>query len=593
MKKKLLVALFGAIMLISVFGIAACGGKSGAGTFDITLRTPAWTYFAGDNVEVYDFIETEEGATYSFTVKKDGESEATPVAGRTYKTTYSGKYTLMITGKKGNLTAQKQMEFTVYDTLPYVFIPEYRKKYNLNDRYRLNALLNQWNPVVDSATESDITIVSVTYSDGESEGEKISLTENTGDPMFDGTWFKFTQEGLYKFEVVITNAGGSRTGSVVVECVEDLSSVPTLQDNEITFDEVASSINWTAVSGIEKYKIKIGGSSEFSETNSFVISEYLTGNDFQSFDVTVLSIDANDKPTGKIEKKIIIAPEGYENVIVSGGTVNKTTSVATLKTYGSEGYSPSSVSKVNNSYVAFYNDYGPGWAVDFEFKGDDIPQVALFASEISGNMTSTDGGKGVIGLSGFRSDKGEDVLMGPNTCTRFAVVGPNMMTNAYNQGSAERVGMWNPSQLGLSNLDVNTTYKMTVTSSEKDGAVFYKISLYNAAMDKLIEERVTNDVKINSGYIIAYAPLKGTGECEFKFSMPYEAKEEFEMDGVQASLGATLEEDGKTVTLRGYGRDSVMGNSNRGFENSFIALDGDDNFALVVPACEDLVERRF
>jgi len=53
------------------------------------------------------------------------------------------------------------------------------------------------------------------------------------------------------------------------------------------------------------------------------------------------------------------------------------------------------VTKFNNSYLGLVGDYGIGSAVEIKFKGENLPNVTLFADKINGNMTS-DGGSGLL-----------------------------------------------------------------------------------------------------------------------------------------------------------------------------------------------------
>ncbi len=537
MKKKLFVGLLIAAMLVSACCFAACSKKE---TLEIATATPEYTCYVGENVEVYDFITEEDGVAYSFTVLRDGETETTEIKGRTFMPETAGKYNLTVKAVKGKAEAEKSIEFTVYDKLPYVYVSKYGKKYNIDDRYRLNTLINQWNPTVNSGTEFETELDKVTVITGEGEDKEedvISLSEDSTDgEMFDGKFFTFKKEATYKFNLVVTNAGGSVSCPVTVEAIDDISGFPDLTDNAIEYDLSASNVmSWTAVAGAVNYKVKIGNKTEYTAETEFDITKYLTGDDFQDFDFAVLPIGESGV-IGKMVEKIIIAPEGFENVIVKGGTVDKDTSVATLTTVGaptgSVGYNKNTIRQIDNNYVAFYGEFGAGWSVDFEWTGDDVPQVAFFASDISGNMTDSDGAKGVIGISGFRYDDGSDVLMGPNTCQRFAIIGPNMFTDAYNQGSTDRryVGIGNV--LGLSNIGKTQKYKMTVYAYEKDGDAFvgYKVYTVNGSDTTLVKEfstmtlGSTEDVK--AGHIIAYAPIKGTGTCSFKFSKPYEETSE-------------------------------------------------------------------
>ena len=45
------------------------------------------------------------------------------------------------------------------------------------------------------------------------------------------------------------------------------------------------------------------------------------------------------------------------------------------------------VRALDNSYISFEGDYGVGTYIDFTYKGNNMPQVMLFANNINGDMS--------------------------------------------------------------------------------------------------------------------------------------------------------------------------------------------------------------
>lgn len=82
-----------------------------------------------------------------------------------------------------------------------------------------------------------------------------------------------------------------------------------------------------------------------------------------------------------------------------------------------------SLQSSTQGYVAFEGEYGAGTAVEYEFTGNNMPQVMLFASNVSQNLGGN-GGLGVLALNGFNWNNG-GTLSG--TTTRYNIFGINRM----------------------------------------------------------------------------------------------------------------------------------------------------------------------
>ena len=57
---------------------------------------------------------------------------------------------------------------------------------------------------------------------------------------------------------------------------------------------------------------------------------------------------------------------------------------------GGNGWSSGYAKTLDNSYIAFSGNYGVGTYIDFTFKGNNMPQVCLFANVINGKITGAE-----------------------------------------------------------------------------------------------------------------------------------------------------------------------------------------------------------
>jgi hypothetical protein len=242
------------------------------------------------------------------------------------------------------------------------------------------------------------------------------------------------------------------------------------------------------------------------------------------------------------------AVERKQEVISSGAIFNSDGSVDLEVRYPTGGIGwLSGVSKtLNNSYIAFEGEYGVGTYIDFTFTGNNMPQVALFANEINGNMSCgnasgadfTENGakyKGYIIMNGLygKTSSGTQVNYGD----RLLCMGPYRIHSgvAYNEGVANISKVTITSikkeftQNYLSSDTSGIVYKYTVGSFVQGETVHIDVALYNSATGDEIAKATYDTGKTEAeveglgGNIIVYGCVKGSSDTTtFSYSEPYE-----------------------------------------------------------------------
>lgn len=202
------------------------------------------------------------------------------------------------------------------------------------------------------------------------------------------------------------------------------------------------------------------------------------------------------------------------------------------------------VSDLNNSYIAL-GEYGVNTYVDFEFTGNNMPQVMLFANQVDGYMadftytgknnaatiTGDRGKNGYLISNGFVYDNATGSNGAKNYLTVWGphAISPKDLTGAYNAHLNEAIMKEQNSQFAQTVLDESKTYKYTVGTCIKYGYVIIDITLsekngeqYTEVAHKEIETGCTvMDIEAFGKNIIAYATVKGVGvDSTFKYSTP-------------------------------------------------------------------------
>ncbi len=261
----------------------------------------------------------------------------------------------------------------------------------------------------------------------------------------------------------------------------------------------------------------------------------------------------------------------YGGDLVSNGTVAVDGTVTLNAVGASSNTAPSGITGLTIPYIAFEGDYGIGTFVDFEFTGNNMPQVMFFANNIDGNITCRNASgdldaaayRGLYITNGMltaqynssfasmyytRADGG--YMLGGQYLTFYGPgrIDNNLLTIGYNTNNI----IAQDSLLTYKGLEADTTgrtyiYKVGTILDETDNTIIVHTELTDKATGALVTT-ATKDTKISStelsgGNIIAYAGIKGAGNTTtFKAGKPYVGSASYQMSG------ATIATDG-TITL--------------------------------------------
>ena len=580
-KKNKRIAIFVSFMICIMcifFGVACTGQKP-----NLKLKENTNMYYVGDSISCYDFIEREIGVNYSFSITADN-GEKTDVIGQTYYAKSAGRYSLVCTATKNQANTSLTTEFNVYDTKPYLgFVGP--TAVDVDARLTIPMLISRIDPLIVSDTETNeyFTVATVTTMDG---------TKNTYDltqenKYFDGKFFTFIDEGTYVLHMVIENAGGKVECDVTLHAKVNFGILDEIEGATIDFDYSTHTASWSEVEGAEKYLVRLNDKTVTVEnTTSLAILPELTSN-FAYFTLYVVPVNAQGKKMGKIEyPDVLIAPECYENVIL-GGNMTKVIDehIVSMPTKQVYSRSASEIDGSEDNYVAFKGDYGVGTYVDFEFTGNNMPAVRLFANNINGYFSSNGnanckGNQGILMLNGLvTSEPHKDHV---SELKDLRIYGPNILTGSY-------LGQWHfhtikydefPyfTQKGLSEA-ADSKFKYTVGSYEDSRSLVRVHLILSIERDgqwvELYNEKIYTGISVDElsgSNIIALAPLKGNDEVTFKFSQPYnwEAPGTVDPDGLKCYNGV-YNNDG-SITLE----TKIVDNCNSGMmelkENSYLAF---------------------
>lgn len=560
------------------FGVACVEQKP-----NVQLRENTKKYYVGDSISCYDFIEREVGVNYSFSVTGDN-GEVTDVIGQTYYAKTAGRYSLLCTATKNQASASLTAQFDVYDTKPYLaFVGP--TSVDVDTRLTVPMLISRIDPLIVSDTETTeyFTVATVTTMDGMKE--TYDLTQEN--KYFDGKFFTFIDEGTYVLHLIVENAGGKVECDVTIKAKVNFGILDNVEGATLDFDYSTYTASWSEVEGAEKYLVRLNNKTVTVENaTSLNILPELTS-DFAYFTLYVVPVNAAGNKMGKIEySDVLISPDGYENVIL-GGEMTKVVDehVVSMPTKQVYSRSASEIDGSEDNYVAFKGDYGVGTYVDFEFTGNNMPAVRLFANKINGYFSSNGnsnctGNQGILMMNGLvTSEPHKDHV---SELKDLRIYGPKMLTGSY-------LGQWHfhtitydefPyfTQTGLSEA-TDSKFKYTVGSYEDSRSLIRVHLILSVERDgqwvELYNQKIYTGISVSdlSGTdIIALAPLKGNDEVAFKFSQPYnwEAPGTVDPDGLECYNGV-YNDDG-SVTLE----TKIVENCNSGMlelkENSYLAF---------------------
>ena len=219
--------------------------------------------------------------------------------------------------------------------------------------------------------------------------------------------------------------------------------------------------------------------------------------------------------------------------------------MATLMTYTS---GLTSTTTHAFQYIGWKGEYGVGTYLDFEFSGNNMPQVMFFADSIDGYMCAGKSGtdtsgmrKGVIVMSGTSSERlNRMYVIGPNRVRTDQTASDKTTTYAFSDGAplhakltlygettTSYTGTTYPllTQKGLTEAGEEKSYKYTIGTYEAEGEKLgIHIILTYADGEAIYDIRKATTLNVSdltADNIVVYPPIKGNGTSTFKFSAPY------------------------------------------------------------------------
>ena len=260
----------------------------------------------------------------------------------------------------------------------------------------------------------------------------------------------------------------------------------------------------------------------------------------------------------------------YGGDLVSNGTVAVDGTVTLNAVGASSNTAPSGITGLTIPYIAFEGDYGIGTFVDFEFTGNNMPQVMFFANNIDGNITSRNA-SGTIDAASYRGLYITNGMLTNQYNSSFASMyyqrndggymlggghlafyGPGRIDNnllTLGMGTTRIISQ--DSLLTYKGLEADTTGRTYIykvgTLLDTDNTIIIHTELTDKATGALItsatKDTGISNTELSSGNIIAYGQIKGAGNTTtFKAGKPYAGSASYQMSG------ATIAADG-TVSL--------------------------------------------
>ena len=329
---------------------------------------------------------------------------------------------------------------------------------------------------------------------------------------------------------------GSTSQDITFKIYEDsLLDFDVTKQPDIEYDETTKRISWEPIEGAENYVVRVNGEVirlYGKDKTSFGLAPYFTDDEYQVINVSVSpSIGYNDYVQKGLRYTLTISPEGKEHLALYKGTLDDETNTVTLTGGGVKSNKSTDVAAFDNSYLAFKGEFGLNTRVDFYFKGNNMPQVCLFADTLSGDMTNKSGGKGLLLMNGFCLEDGNFVpqyTQGYDANGWFILAG---MDKLDSKGSTCYGGSRDSIISGFeaNSLNADKNYKYSVfTAGYEDGRWFVVLYLWEIAEDGtetlVASSYDSKHLKTLPTYevIVCYAGVKGNGnDTTFTYVEPY------------------------------------------------------------------------
>ena len=360
------------------------------------------------------------------------------------------------------------------------------------------------------------------------------------------------------------------TASALVRYIKTTPEALALCQNTLASTYADTSLKYTVGTYDNNGKLAVTVTLTNVDTSEVIMSIDKTTNvDTES--VNPGSIILYDSVKGKGVDTVFTCSTPYGGELVSNGTIAPDGTV-TLKAVGqAESTGATGVQKATIPYLAFEGNYGIGTFVDFEFTGNNLPQVMFFSNDITDNPTSnvpgtttiekSDSYKGLFITNGILAPYSSaqavmyyqraagDYMIGGQYLTFY---GPYRIDNNLRTiGYATTRVISQDSLLTYKGLEADTTGRTYIykvgTLLDTDNTIIVHAELTDKATGALItsatkDTGISNTV-LSSGNIIAYGQIKGAGNTTtFKAGKPYASSASYKMSG------ATIAADG-TVTL--------------------------------------------
>lgn len=550
-RTRKLLTLILSLLCVFCFAVGATSCSKDFG--EIETLDIKYDYRVEDSIDVYDLFKYKEDQNLTFEYKID-DGENVKLVGEMIYLKVAGLYQITATSMDEKTAT---VEVQVYDKLSYMYFENDEMTVDFETSMGVKTLINRAAPTIMCEVEHREYVEQVKiYKIKNQDPIVYDIQEGkaTADGFFDGKKFKFIYECDYEFTIYSETSGGRVYFDLTVHAIEDVSGLSNLLENGATLsvDVDNYTASWSAVDGATKYRVKFAGETKVIEDTNIDFSEYIT-EDFYHFDFMVIPVDAEGEKIGKmVREDFIVAPDNSKDVILGGGVSsidgdNMTVTLAGKESAGC-GFRSEIHPTLDNSFIAFCNNetgkYGIGYVAEFNFKGNNMPQLCFFTDALNGDITSY-GGNGYLFMNGmYAVDKypsrsttnvvgeGAFLLLGPN---RIDDTHKNYMSISedYSRCTVSKNTLLTQKFLRE---EPNREFNYKVRSFDSDGYLAFEILLSDAVTGDVlvgpitrVTETAVDDVK--PGYIIAYATVKGAdNDTTFSYKLPYEYVDNSDQD---------------------------------------------------------------
>jgi len=541
------------LSLLCVFCFAVGATSCGKDFGEIETLDIKYDYRVEDSIDVYDLFKYKEDQNLTFEYKID-DGENVKLVGEMIYLKVAGLYQITATSMDEKTAT---VEVQVYDKLSYMYFENDEMTVDFETSMGVKTLINRAAPTIMCEVEHREYVEQVKiYKIKNQDPIVYDIQEGkaTADGFFDGKKFKFIYECDYEFRIYSETSGGRVYFDLTVHAIEDVSGLSNLLENGATLsvDIDNYTASWSKIAGATKYRVKFAGETKVIEDTNIDFSEYII-EEFYHFDFMVIPVDAEGEKIGKmVREDFIVAPDNSKDVILGGGVSsidgdNMTVTLAGKESAGC-GFRSEIHPTLDNSFIAFCNNetgkYGIGYVAEFNFKGNNMPQLCFFTDALNGDITSY-GGNGYLFMNGmYAVDKypsrsttnvvgeGAFLLLGPN---RIDDTHKNYMSISedYSRCTVSKNTLLTQKFLRE---EPNREFNYKVRSFDSDGYLAFEILLSDAVTGDVlvgpitrVTETAVDDVK--PGYIIAYATVKGAdNDTTFSYKLPYEYVDNSDQD---------------------------------------------------------------